>query len=122
MEIPILPLAVTMVAGPQIVSSIILVTGPRAVRVSLAFLAGVAVALVAGVTAMFGVAAALDGAVDLGSEADAGSAGNIVKYVLLLHRRATHAMPRLRDWMNTHSWLINIAVCALFIVLIVSGA
>jgi hypothetical protein len=28
-------------------------------------------------------------------------------------------MPRLRDWMNDNSWLVNIIVCAIFIVLIV---
>ena len=38
---------------------------------------------------------------------------------LLFHRRAVTAMPKLRDWMNTSSWLVNIIVCAIFIVLIV---
>jgi threonine/homoserine/homoserine lactone efflux protein len=38
---------------------------------------------------------------------------------LLFHRRAVHAMPRLRDWMNANSWLVNIIVCVVFIVLIV---
>ena len=211
MDLPILPLAVTMMAGPQLVSSVILVTTPRAVRVSLAFLAGVAVAVAVGVTAMFFVAAAFGGAVGLGSESDRGSAGNVVKYVLvgllvllalrnwrgrataeppkwlgalmdagpgrafrtgllvillmpsdlivlltvgvhlrqthatplaalpfwaltvliaalpllallLFHRRAATAMPRVREWMNTHSWLINIAVCVLFVLIILSGA
>jgi ribulose 1,5-bisphosphate synthetase/thiazole synthase len=27
-------------------------------------------------------------------------------------------MPRVRDWMNTNSWLVNIIVCGIFIVLI----
>jgi hypothetical protein len=27
-------------------------------------------------------------------------------------------MPRARDWMNSHSWLITIAVCLLFVALI----
>ncbi len=37
---------------------------------------------------------------------------------LIFHRRAVHAMPKLRDWMNTNSWLVNIIVCVIFIVLI----
>ena len=37
---------------------------------------------------------------------------------VIFHRRAVHAMPKLRDWMNTSSWLVNIIVCVIFIVLI----
>ena len=37
---------------------------------------------------------------------------------LLFRRRAERAMPRVRDWMNTHSWLVNIIVYVVFIVLI----
>jgi threonine/homoserine/homoserine lactone efflux protein len=37
---------------------------------------------------------------------------------LIFHRRAVHAMPKLRDWMNDNSWLVNIIVCVIFIVLI----
>ena len=37
---------------------------------------------------------------------------------LLFHRRAVRAMPKVRDWMNTHSWLVNIIACVIFIVLI----
>jgi hypothetical protein len=36
----------------------------------------------------------------------------------LFHRRAITAMPRVRDWMNTNSWLVNIIVCGIFIILI----
>ncbi|MEO3752779.1 GAP family protein [Streptomyces sp. B6B3] len=211
MELPILPLAVTMMAGPQIISAIILVTTPRAVRASLAFLGGVAVAVVVGVLVMLGVGELLGSAVDLGNESDGGSVGNIIKYVLvgllallalrnwrrradaeppkwlgtlmtagpgrafrvglvviafmpsdlvilltvgvhlaqnddgfvnalpfvgltvliaalplltrlLFHHRAEAAMPRVRDWINGHSWLVNILVCVLFIVIIASGA
>jgi hypothetical protein len=39
---------------------------------------------------------------------------------LLFRRWAETAMPKARDWMNTHSWLVNILVYALFIVLILS--
>jgi Sap, sulfolipid-1-addressing protein len=37
---------------------------------------------------------------------------------LLFHRRARRAMPKVRDWMNANSWLVNIVVCYIFIVLI----
>lgn len=38
---------------------------------------------------------------------------------LLFHRRAELAMPKVRDWMDSHTWLINIIVCIIFIILIV---
>jgi hypothetical protein len=38
---------------------------------------------------------------------------------LIFHRRAVRATPKLRDWMNANSWLVNIIVCAIFILLIV---
>jgi Sap, sulfolipid-1-addressing protein len=37
---------------------------------------------------------------------------------LIFHRRAVRAMPKVRDWMNNTSWLVNIIVCGIFIVLI----
>ena len=37
---------------------------------------------------------------------------------LLFHRRAQRLMPQMRDWMNTHSWLVNVIACVIFIVLI----
>lgn len=210
MSTAVLPLAVTMMAGPQIISAIILVTTPRPVRTSLAFLAGVAAAVCVGVGVALGLAHLLGGAVDLGGTGNRGSLGNIIKYVLigllvlaalrnwrnradaeppkwltslmtsgagralaigflvillmpsdavvmltvgvhlvqgsegfvgalpfialtvliaalpllgrvLFRRRATVVMPRLRDWMNSHSWLINIVVCLVFVALIASG-
>ncbi|MFI6010154.1 GAP family protein [Streptomyces sp. NPDC051243] len=201
----VLPLAVTMMVGPQIMASIIFVTTPRPVRVSVGYLAGIAVATAVGVAIMLGLASLLD----LGESSDSGSTGNIIQYVLvglliaaavknwvrretieppkwlgtlmsadlrkalkigllvillmpsdiivmmtvgihlaqndagyaealpfiaatllvaalpllgflLFHHRAAAAMPGVRDWMNTHSWLINILACAIFIVLILS--
>ncbi|MGP3984985.1 GAP family protein [Streptomyces sp. KR80] len=203
----ILPLAITMMVGPQIMSAIIFVTAPRAVRVSLGFLAGVAIATTAGVAIMLGIATLLGSAVDFGNSSDKGSAGKVVQYLLvgllaaaalknwlgretieppnwlgtlmsadpkraftiglmvillmpsdlvvmltvgvnlehsgaafaealpfialtvlvaalplliwlLFGQRAEAAMPRVRDWMNTHSWLVNIIVCVIFIVII----
>jgi hypothetical protein len=39
-------------------------------------------------------------------------------FYLLFHRRAERALPKVRDWMNTHSWLVNIIVYVVFILLI----
>jgi threonine/homoserine/homoserine lactone efflux protein len=44
----ILPLAIVMIAGPQIISAIVIATSQDARRNSLAFLAGVALAIIAG--------------------------------------------------------------------------
>ena len=202
-----MPLAITMMAGPQIMSAIIFVTHPRAVRMSLAFIAGVATGVTVGVIVTRGLASLLGSNVSLGDSGDAGAAATIIQIGLialliasmirnfvkratieppkwlgalmeadekkafalafllltifpsdaiilltvganleqngntvfdalpfigltvliaalpflayvLFHRRAVRAMPKVRDWMNTHSWLINIIVCAIFILLI----
>jgi threonine/homoserine/homoserine lactone efflux protein len=204
MNLQILPLAITMMAGPQIMSAIIFVTAPKALRVSVPFLAGVAIATTVGVIITTTVASLLS----LGDPSDSGSSGHIIQYVLvgllvalavknylgretvepprwlgalqsadarrafitgllvillmpsdiiimltvgtnlaqnnaglvaalpfigatvlvaalpllffvLFHRRAQQFMPKVRDWMNTHSWLVNIIVCVVFIALIV---
>jgi Sap, sulfolipid-1-addressing protein len=39
---------------------------------------------------------------------------------LLFRKRAQTAMPKVRDWMGTHSWLVNIIVIGIFIFLILS--
>jgi hypothetical protein len=207
MSLEILPLAVTMMAGPQIMSAIIFVTHEQAIRVSTAFVVGVAIATTAGVTIAAGLAALLGSGVELGDSSDSGSAGNVIQIVLIallaaaaiknylgretaeppawlgklleadatkalktgllvigvmpsdilimltvgmnlestgsslidalpfvaatvlvaalpllgyviFRRRAELAMPRLRDWMNANSWLVNIVVCAIFIALL----
>jgi hypothetical protein len=41
-----------------------------------------------------------------------------VLFYLLFHRRAKRVMPKVRDWMNTNSWLVNVVVYVIFIVLI----
>jgi hypothetical protein len=199
----IIPLAITMMAGPQIMTAIIFVTHPSPVRVSLAFLIGAAVAATLGTTIYY----LLAGTIDLGDPSDRGSTGNIIQYLLvaalfalairtylnretvqppkwlgglleasprkalamgfvliflmptdiasmltvgvnlqhngdsliaavpflaltlliaaapllaylLLGRRAKEAMPKVRDWMSANSWLVNIIVLGIFIVLI----
>jgi hypothetical protein len=207
LNVEILPLAITMMAGPQIMSAIIFVTSDRAVPVSLAFVAGVAIAVAVGVAGAAGIASLLGDSVSLGDDSETGSAGTIVQIALvalliagaiknfvgretveppkwlgklqtadpkqafrtgllvilimpsdviimltvglnlehsgsslsdalpfvaatvliaalpligflIFHRRARRAMPKLRDWMNANSWLVNIIVCCIFIVLI----
>jgi hypothetical protein len=83
MSLQVLPLAITMMAGPQIMSAIILVTTPKPVRVSLAFLAGVAVSATAGVAAARGIFALVGDNVSIGQASDDSSIGKIVQYVLI---------------------------------------
>lgn len=205
MNLAVLPLAVTMMAGPQIMSALIFITARRAVAVSLAFVAGVAVAATVGVTITTWLAGHLPTGARLGSSGS--SVGKIIEYglvallitmairnwvgratieppkwlgtlmaagpgkafatgllliglfpsdvvvmltvgvdlarsgaqltaalpfigatvliaalpllaYLLFRGRAENAMPRVRDWMTGHSWLINIIVCVLFAALL----
>lgn len=207
MDLQILPLAVTMMMGPQIMSAIILVTADRAVRVSLAFLLGVALASTVGVAITLTLFRLLGDSVSLGSPSQPGSVGTLIQlglvvlllaaaaknYVrretveppkwltalmeagpqkafltgllvillmpsdiavmltvganlaqngadlsaalpfiaatvvvaalpllalLVFHRRAARAMPLVREWTNSHSWLINVVACLIFVALI----
>jgi hypothetical protein len=209
MNLAILPLAITMNAGPQIMSAIIFVTAPKALKLSAYFLAGVVIALTVGVTITYTLATALGGSISLGDPSNNGSLGKIIQYLfvgllvflaiknyvrreniepprwlgalqnansrtafttglvllsvfpsdfvilvtvgvnlaqnnasllaalpfivatifiaalpvltyLLLGRRAQQIMPKVREWMNTHSWLVNIIVYVVFIYLILS--
>ena len=209
MSLSVIPLAITMNAGPQIMSAIIFVTAPKALKLSAYFLAGVVIAVTVGVTVTYTLASVLGNTISLGDSSDSGSLGNIIQYVLvgllvvlsirsylgretsepprwlgamqnakprtaflagllllsvfpsdfvilvtvgvnlvqnnesllgavpfvaatiliaalpvlsylLFHRRAVRAMPKVRDWMNTHSWLVNIIVYVIFILLILS--
>lgn len=203
MSTAILPLAVTMMAGPQEMTAILLVTHPSPVKVSLAFLVGVTAAMVLGTTVYY----LLAGTIDLGDPSSTGSVGTIIQLVLagllallalrtyrrretieppkwlgrmmeaspskaltigfllifvmptdiasmvtvaanlqqnensltgaipfwgltlliaalpilsylLFRKRAMTAMPKVRDWMYAKSWLVNIIVIGIFIVLI----
>jgi hypothetical protein len=75
----VLPLAITMMAGPQIMTAIVLVTHAEAVRVSLAFLIGVAVAASLGTTIAFLLADSFD----LGDASDNASSGKVIQFVLV---------------------------------------
>ena len=207
MSLAVLPLAITMNAGPQIMSAIIFVTAQKPLKLSAYFLTGVVIALTAGVTITYTLANVLGNGVSLGDPSSDGSLGNIVQYVLvgllvilsirsymgretsepprwlgalqnaksrtafttgllllsifpsdlvilvtvgvnlaqhnssllgavpfvaatiliaalpalsylLFRRRAQRTMPKVREWMNTNSWLVNIIVYVVFILLI----
>ena len=207
MSLAVIPLAITMNAGPQIMSAIIFVTAPKALKLSAYFITGVVIAVTAGVTITYTLATVLGNSVSLGDSSDSGSLGNILQYLLvglliilsiksyvgretsepprwlgalqnakpktafmagllllsvfpsdfvilvtvgvnlaqndasllaavpfmaatvfiaalpvlsylLFRHRAKRAMPKVRDWMNTNSWLVNIIVCGVFIALI----
>jgi Sap, sulfolipid-1-addressing protein len=209
MSLSVLPLAITMNAGPQIMSALIFVTASKPLKLSAYFLAGVVIAVTVGVTVTFFLASLLGNSVSLGDPSDSGSLGNIIQYVLvgllvilsirsyltretsepprwlgamqnakpttaflagllllsifpsdfvilitvgtnlaqnnsslvgalpfvaatiliaalpmlsylLFRRRAQRLMPKVRDWMNTNSWLVNIIVYVIFILLILA--
>src|SRR5215207_11133886 len=70
MNLAILPLAITMLAGPQIMSAIIFVTSTRPVRTSAAFIIGVAIAATVGMLIAINVASLLDYNFSLGDSSD----------------------------------------------------
>jgi hypothetical protein len=207
MSLAVLPLAITMNAGPQIMSALIFVTASKPLKLSAYFMAGVVIAVSVGVTITYTLASVLGGNISLGDSSDSGSLGNIIQYALvgllvfasirsyltratsepprwlgtmqnakprtaflagllllsvfpsdfvvlitvgvnlaqsnssllaalpfvattiliaalpmlsylLFRRRAEVLMPKVRDWMNTNSWLVNIIVYVVFILLI----
>jgi hypothetical protein len=209
MSLAILPLAITMNAGPQIMSALIFITASKPLKLSGAFLAGVVIAVSVGLTITYTIARVLGNSISLGDPSDASSIGNIIQYVLvalliflsiknyvrresiepprwlgalqnakpktafttgllllsvfpsdlvilitvgmnlaqndaslvaglpfvlatiiiaalpvlfylLFHRRAQRMMPKVRDWMNANSWLVNIIVYVIFILLILA--
>lgn len=81
MDLKILPLAITMMAGPQIMSDIIFITSRRPVRINAAFVIGVAIAATAGTAIAAGLVSLLG--LDLGSPSDAGSTGTMIELALV---------------------------------------
>lgn len=207
MNLEILPLAITMIVGPGMMADVVLITAPRPVKVSAAFVAGVAIATSVGVLVALALFSLLGNSVSLGRPSNGGSVGNVIQYLLvgiltaaaiknymqrekvqpprwmgalqnadprrafmtgllliwvmpsdliimvtvgvnlahsgaspvavlpfvaattlvaaipmlaylLLGRRAQRLTPKVRDWMNANSWLVNIIACAAFIALI----
>ena len=83
MSLAVLPLAITMNAGPQIMSAIIFVTASKPLKLSAYFLAGVVIAVTVGVTITYTLANVLGNSVSLGDPSDSGSIGNIIQYLLV---------------------------------------
>src|SRR5215213_88156 len=83
MNLAIIPLAITMNAGPQIMSAIIFITAPKPLKLSAYFLAGVVIAVTVGLTITYTLAAALGNSISLGDSSDSGSLGNIIQYLLV---------------------------------------
>ncbi|MGH3325355.1 MAG: GAP family protein, partial [Streptomyces sp.] len=83
MTLDVLPLSITMLAGPQIISAIIFTTAPRPYRLSGAFVAGVLISTVAGTAAAYGLATLMDLQGGLGDSSDRGSVGRIIQYALI---------------------------------------
>jgi len=83
MDLAILPLAITMMVGPGIIADIVLITAPKAVKVSVAFVAGVAIATTVGVLVALVIVSLLGGSVSLGNPSNEGSIGNVIQYVLV---------------------------------------
>jgi hypothetical protein len=83
MNLDILPLAITMMAGPQIMSAIIFVTAPKPVKVSAAFLVGVAIATIVGLVVALALVSLLGNGVALGDPTNSGSIGKLIEYALV---------------------------------------
>jgi hypothetical protein len=77
-SLPILPLAVVMVAGPQIISAFILATGMGARRNSAGYIAGVVLATVLATTFFYVVADLLNA-----GEQPSGGGSNLLDYVIV---------------------------------------
>src|SRR3712207_3821262 len=83
MSLAVLPLAITMNAGPQIMSAIIFVTASKPLKLSAYFLAGVTIAVTVGVMVTFTLANVLGDSISLGDPSNSGSVGNIIQYLLV---------------------------------------
>jgi len=83
MDLEILPLAITMMVGPQIMSAILFVTTPKPVKVSVSFIVGVAIAATVGVVIASTIAALLGNSVSPGESSGRGSIGNLIQYLLV---------------------------------------
>src|SRR3712207_3448560 len=83
MNLQILPLAITMMAGPQIMSALIFVTAHKPLKLSAAFIAGATIGPTVGVAITFTLATLLGNSVSLGDPSDNGSTGHIIQYLLV---------------------------------------
>jgi hypothetical protein len=107
----VLPMAVVMSAGPQIVTATFLATSQDAKRNSLAFLGGVAAATTIGVTVFFLVGSEIAGKEDGGKDwldwvfviLTVLIAGLPFTVLLAMGERGESVLPKIREWMNANS-------------------
>jgi hypothetical protein len=83
MDLAIISLAITMMAGPQIMSAIIFLTTPKPLKVSASFIAGVAIATTVGVAIALAIVSLLGNSISLGDSSNKGSTGSIIQFVLV---------------------------------------
>jgi hypothetical protein len=83
MSAEVLPLAITMMAGPQIVSALILVTGETPVKASLAYIAGIAGAATLGILAARALAGLLGEGLSLGDDSGPSTAALVIQVALV---------------------------------------
>jgi cytochrome c biogenesis protein CcdA len=82
-NLQVLPLATTMMAGPQIMSAILFVTAKQAVRVSVAFVLGVLLAATIGVLIALGIADLLGSNSSIGDSSSSSSSSSVIQYMLV---------------------------------------
>lgn len=81
MKLQVLPLAITMMAGPQIMSDIIFLTAKKPIQTTLPFVVGVALAVTTGTAICLAVASSLH--IDLGDSSDSSSKGTTIQLVFV---------------------------------------
>jgi hypothetical protein len=81
MHLEVLALAITLMVGPGIMADIVLITAPKPVKVSAAFIAGVAIATTVGV--LVALVSVLGNSLSLGNPSGGGSLGKIIQYLLV---------------------------------------
>jgi small neutral amino acid transporter SnatA (MarC family) len=79
----ILPLAITMMAGPQILSAFLLITGRRPVSTSAAFVAAVALGSAAMVAVWMLIGGAIGDGVELSEQSQPTTAAKVIQLTLV---------------------------------------
>ena len=77
------PLAITMMVGSGIMADIVLLTVSKPVKVSAAFVLGVAIVTSVGVLVALDIASMVGGSISLGKPSNEGSIGNVIQYLLV---------------------------------------
>lgn len=83
MDKAILPLAITMMAGPQFIAAVLFVTGRNPIPASLAYVAAVAIATAGGVFIWWELAGLIGDGVNLRKSSEPTTAGKVIPIVLV---------------------------------------